>query len=135
MTTTQQNQQYYRGTGRRKAAVAQVRVSPGAGVIVINGKPLEQAVPLPQLRHAIVEPLRVTNTEKRFNAMVKVEGGGYSAQAIAVRHGLARALVAMDERYRQPLRGAGLLTRDARIKERRKYGLRKARKAPQYTKR
>lgn len=128
-------QQYYQGTGRRKAAVAQVRIFSGSGAIVVNGKPLEQAIPMQHLRHLVQVPLRVTNTLNRFNAMVRVAGGGFSAQAQAVQHGLARALLAANEAYRPALRQAGLLTRDPRVKERRKYGLRKARKAPQYTKR
>ncbi len=135
MTTAQQAQEYYRGTGRRKSSVAQVRIFPGAGAIIVNGKPLEEAVPVPYLRHLVLEPFRAANVANRFNATVKVAGGGVSAQAEAVQHGIARALVAADERHRQPLRRAGLLTRDPRIKERRKYGLKKARKAPQYTKR
>lgn len=135
MTTAQQSQQYYQGTGRRKSAVAQVRIFRGAGAVVINGKPLEQAMPLLALQQLVLEPFKATNTVNRYNATVKVAGGGVSGQAEAVRHGIARAILAMDENYRLPLRKAGLLTRDPRIKERRKYGLRKARKAPQYTKR
>ena len=104
MTTGQQNQHYYRGTGRRKCAVAQVRIFPGSGTMVVNGQPLETAIPMPHLRNHALEALRVTGNQTRFNAMVKVFGGGVSAQAGAIRHGLARALLEADESYRQPLR-------------------------------
>ena len=133
MTTGQQ--QYYKGTGRRKTAVAQVRIFAGAGAIVVNGEPIEEAMPMPYLRNIALEPLRVTGNISRFNAMVKIDGGGVSAQAGALSHGLARALLEVDPTYRGHLRKFGLLTRDSREKERRKYGLRKARKAKQYTKR
>ncbi len=132
---TTDKQQYYHGTGRRKCSIAQVRISPGAGVIVINGKPLEEAVPMPPLRAAIMEPFRVSGTQGRFNAMVKVAGGGVSSQAGAIRHGITRALIALDETMKPTLRKAGLVTRDPRVKERNKYGLKRARKAKQYTKR
>ncbi|MBI3743952.1 MAG: 30S ribosomal protein S9 [Chloroflexi bacterium] len=133
MTTGQQ--QYYKGTGRRKRAVAQVRIFSGAGAIVVNGEPIEDAMPMPHLRNIALEPLRVTGNTNRFSAMVKINGGGVSAQAGALSHGLARALLEADPAYRVQLRKFGLLTRDPREKERRKYGLRKARKAKQYTKR
>ncbi len=129
------NLQYYHGTGRRKCAIAQVRIAPGGGGIVINGKPLEEAVPFPPYRNQIQDPFRVSNTVGRFNAVIKVSGGGLSAQAGAIRHGIARALVALDEGLKTPLRKAGMITRDPRVKERKKYGLKRARKAPQYTKR
>ena len=129
------SQQYYHGTGRRKEAVAQVRIAPGGGAVVINGKLLEEAIPLQRLRVQVTEPFRVSSTQGRFNAVVKVRGGGVSAQAGAIRHGVARALVAMDETLKRPLRDAGFITRDPRVKERKKYGLKRARKAPQYTKR
>ncbi len=135
MTTGQQDQQYYHGTGRRKGSVAQVRIFRGTGTVVVNGKPLEEAVPIQQLRNAVLEPFHVTGAQSRFSVMVRVAGGGVASQAGAVRHGLARALLAADESYRPALRKSGLLTRDARVKERRKYGLKKARKAKQYTKR
>ncbi|HWP64277.1 MAG TPA: 30S ribosomal protein S9 [Candidatus Binatia bacterium] len=127
---------FFYGTGRRKTAVARVRLLPGEGEIVVNGRSLEEhfgnAVPL----NDIFLPFRVTGTEGRFNAMVKVEGGGVSGQAGAIRHGIARALLQIDEAtFRPLLRSAGLLTRDPRMKERKKYGLKRARKAPQYTKR
>ena len=127
---------FFHGTGRRKTAVARVRLMPGEGEIVVNGRTLEQhfgnAIPLNDLHL----PFRVTGTEGRFNVMIKVEGGGVHGQAGAIRHGLARALLMVDpEGNRVPLRQAGLLTRDPRMKERKKYGLKRARKAPQYTKR
>lgn len=127
---------FFYGTGRRKTAVARVRLLPGEGEIVVNGRSLDEhfgdAVPLSD----IFLPFRVTGTEGRFNAMVKVEGGGVSGQAGAIRHGIARALLQIDEAtFRPLLRSAGLLTRDPRMKERKKYGLKRARKAPQYTKR
>jgi small subunit ribosomal protein S9 len=127
--------QFYQGTGRRKTSVARVRLVAGDGEVVVNGRSLEEhfgnAVSLPEL----LMPFRVTNTEGRFNAMVKVEGGGSQGQAGAIRHGIARALLEADPESRLPLRQAGLLTRDPRMKERKKYGLKRARKAPQYTKR
>ena len=135
MTTGHQAQRYTPGTGRRKTAIAQARIMPGGGAVVINGKPLEQAVPMASLQEIILQPFRVTNTLNKFNAIIKVAGGGVHSQAGAVRHSLARALVALDEGLRPPLRKAGLMTRDPREKERKKYGLKRARKAPQYTKR
>ncbi|HLE78951.1 MAG TPA: 30S ribosomal protein S9 [Candidatus Limnocylindrales bacterium] len=123
------------GTGRRKTAVARVRLLPGEGEIVVNGRSLVE-----HFGNAIDEadvrlPFRVTGTEGKFNAIIKVEGGGVTGQAGAIRHGLARALLQLDPERRLPLRQAGLLTRDPRMKERKKYGLKRARKAPQYTKR
>jgi small subunit ribosomal protein S9 len=126
---------FYSGTGRRKTAIARVRLLPGEGEIVVNGRSLDEhfgnAVNEADLRM----PFRVTGTEGRFNAMIKVEGGGVTGQAGAIRHGIARALLELDETNRVALRQAGLLTRDPRMKERKKYGLKRARKAPQYTKR
>ena len=129
-------QAFYSGTGRRKTAIARVRLLPGEGEIVVNGRSLEEhcgnAVNETELRL----PFRVTGTEGRYNAMIKVEGGGVTGQAGAIRHGIARALLEIDpEANRLPLRQAGFLTRDPRMKERKKYGLKRARKAPQYTKR
>ena len=127
--------QFYQGTGRRKTSVARVRLVAGDGEVVVNGRSLEEhfgnAVSLPEL----LMPFRVTNTEGRFNAMVKVEGGGSQGQAGAIRHGIARALLDADPDARLALRQAGFLTRDPRMKERKKYGLKRARKAPLYTKR
>ena len=132
MTTTPA---YNSGTGRRKTAIARVRLLPGEGEIVINGRSLVEhfgaAIDEADLRL----PFRVTSTDGRYNAMIKVEGGGVSGQAGAVRHGIARALLELDPEHRLQLRQAGLLTRDPRMKERKKYGLKRARKAPQYTKR
>lgn len=132
---TTRKPEYFHGTGRRKTAVAQVRIAPGGGGIIINGKPLEEAIPTAPLRAEVVAPFKTSGTLGRYNAVVKVHGGGVAAQAGAIRHGVARALVALDETFKPILRRAGLITRDSRIKERKKYGLKRARKAPQYTKR
>jgi small subunit ribosomal protein S9 len=130
------NPTFYYGTGRRKTSIARVRLLAGEGEIVVNGRSLEEhfgnAIDLTE----ITMPFRVTNTEGRYNAMIKVEGGGHHGQAGAIRHGIARALLQSDpDGSRLPLRQAGLLSRDPRMKERKKYGLKRARKAPQYTKR
>jgi len=127
---------FFQGTGRRKTSVARVRLTSGEGEVVVNGRSLEahfgNAVNLGEIMH----PFRVTGTEGRYNVMVKVEGGGSQGQAGAIRHGIARALLESDpEGARAPRRQAGRLTRDPRMKERKKYGLKRARKAPQYTKR
>lgn len=129
------NKAYYYGTGRRKTSVARVQLYPGAGQVVVNGKPLAEVFPIDGLQQVILQPLQVTNTLGKYSAMVKVIGGGVSGQAGAIRHGIARALVEADESLRPILRRAGMLTRDPRVKERKKYGLKRARKAPQYTKR
>jgi small subunit ribosomal protein S9 len=129
------DQQYYYGTGRRKTSVARVRLYPGAGAVVINGKPLDELFVRPVHREAILRPLVVAESQDKFNAQVKVDGGGISGWAGAIAHGIARALVAADENLKPVLRRNGLLTRDPREKERKKYGLKRARKAPQYTKR
>jgi small subunit ribosomal protein S9 len=130
------NMGYHEGTGRRKTAVARVRLMPGEGEIVVNGRTLEAHFGNAASEADIRMPFRVTGTEGRFNTMVKVEGGGVTGQAGAIRHGIARALLMVDpEGNRVPLRQAGFLTRDPRMKERKKYGLKRARKAPQYTKR
>jgi small subunit ribosomal protein S9 len=127
---------FYQGTGRRKTSVARVRLIAGEGEVVVNGRSLEDHFGNAVNLGEILMPFRVTGTEGRFNAMVKVEGGGTQGQAGAIRHGIARALLESDpEGARLPLRQAGLLTRDPRMKERKKYGLKRARKAPQYTKR
>ena len=128
-------QAYFHGTGRRKTAVAQVRLMEGNGAIVVNGKPFEEIFTISRWQSAILQPLKVTDNSSRFNAVIKVDGGGVSAQAGAIRHGISRALVNMDEALKPLLRSHGLLTRDARAKERKKYGLRRARKARQYRKR
>jgi small subunit ribosomal protein S9 len=128
-------QQYYYGTGRRKTSVARVRLYPGTGAVVINGKALDDLFVRPVHREAILRPLVVAESQDKFNAQVKVDGGGVSGWAGAIAHGIARALVAADENLKPTLRRHGLLTRDPRVKERKKYGLKRARKAPQYTKR
>jgi small subunit ribosomal protein S9 len=124
-----------RATGRRKESVCRARLVPGSGGWEINGRPFEDYFPSPTHRMIITEPLRITNTEGRYDIVAKVEGGGTSGQAGALRHAIARALADLDPDLRGMLKKAGFLTRDAREKERRKYGLKKARKAPQYSKR
>jgi small subunit ribosomal protein S9 len=126
---------YSQGTGRRKTAVAQVRLAPGSGEIIINGMPYEERFDCLEHRQAIVKPLIVTQTMGKFDISVKVNGGGISGQAEAISMGISRALLKEDEKYKAALRGDGLLTRDSRAKERKKPGLKRARKAPQYTKR
>ena len=130
-----EGEQYYYGTGRRKCAVARVRLYPGSGSIVINGKPLQEVFTWELLRLKVRRPLVSTETDERFNVHAKIAGGGISAWADALAHGISRALIVFDEGLKPTLRKAGLLTRDARVKERMKPGLKRARKAPQYTKR
>jgi len=124
-----------RATGRRKESVARVRIVPGSGRFALNGRSLEDYFPRPALQMVVTEPLRLTNTVDRYDVIASIVGGGISGQAGAVRHGIARALVDADPTLRSELKKKGLLTRDSRVKERRKYGLKKARKAPQYSKR
>ena len=126
---------YYEGVGRRKRASARVRLYPGDGNVVVNDKPVEEYFSRERDVLHLLEPLKATDTVGTFNVSVKVQGGGVSGQAGAVRHGLARALLAADPNLRPVLRRGGFLTRDARKKERKKPGLKRARKAPQYTKR
>jgi small subunit ribosomal protein S9 len=127
---------YYYGTGRRKTAVARVRIYPnGDGRIVVNGREGDQYFGRETLMQQVRSPLRLLELGGRFDVSVRVVGGGVSGQAGAVRHGIARALVRADEEFKPNLRRAGFLTRDPRVKERKKYGLKRARKAPQYTKR
>jgi small subunit ribosomal protein S9 len=126
---------YLYGTGRRKTSVARVRLLPGDGAMTVNGKPAEEYFGGEARVAPIRLPFRVTDTEGRYAASVLVAGGGTSGQAGAIRHGIARALLAGHPDFRASLREAGLLTRDPRAKERKKYGLKRARKAPQYTKR
>jgi len=130
-----EKQVYFYGTGRRKTAVAQVRLLPGGGAIIINGTPYEELFPRLEHRRTIVQPLLVTESTGKYNVVAKVNGGGVSGQSGAISHGIARALVRTDERLKPVLRQYGLLTRDSRVKERKKPGLKRARKAPQYTKR
>ncbi|MEA2485925.1 MAG: small subunit ribosomal protein [Actinomycetota bacterium] len=124
-----------RATGRRKEAVCRARVLQGTGRWEINGRPLEDYFPGATHRMVITEPLRITNTEGRYDIIAKIEGGGVTGQAGALRHAISKSLIALDPDLRPVLKKAGFLTRDAREKERRKYGLKKARKAPQYSKR
>jgi small subunit ribosomal protein S9 len=130
-----EKQTYFHGTGRRKTAVAQVKLLTGSGAIIINGIPYEELYSLSEHRRAIMQPLLVTDSTGKYNAVVKVAGGGVSGQSGAISHGIARALIKADESLKPILRQNGLLTRDSRAKERKKAGLKRARKAPQYTKR
>ena len=126
---------YFYGTGRRKKSVARVRLYPGTGVMTVNGKSLDEYFGLETLKLIIAQPFGVTETEGKFDVVVRVVGGGLSGQAGAIRHGIARALVAADAANRPALKKAGYLTRDPRMKERKKYGLKGARRAPQFSKR
>jgi small subunit ribosomal protein S9 len=128
-------QQYFAGTGRRKTAVARVRIYPGAQEIVVNGRTLENALPRINLQELAMRPLTALGQQGKFGVQAKVEGGGITGWAGAISHGIARALVKFDESLKPQLRRHGLLTRDSRMKERKKYGLKRARKAAQYTKR
>ncbi|MDQ0415530.1 30S ribosomal protein S9 [Mesobacillus stamsii] len=125
----------YIGTGRRKSSVARVRLVPGTGKITINDREIEDYIPFAALREVVKQPLVATETLGSYNIHVNVNGGGYTGQAGAIRHGIARALLQVDPEYRPTLKREGLLTRDARMKERKKYGLKGARKAPQFSKR
>ncbi len=125
----------FAGTGRRKRSIARVRLSLGQGTITVNKKSLDEYFPRPALQQIVRQPLEVTQSLSRFNVEVKAEGGGVAGQAGAVRHGIARALVEMDEALREPLRRNGLLTRDPREKESKKYGRKRARKRFQFSKR
>lgn len=125
----------YWGTGRRKEAVARVRLIPGSGRVLVNRRPIEDYFPLKTLQGLVLHPLRLTATIDKYDVVANVRGGGVSGQAGAVRHGIARALLRVDGSLRRSLKKAGLLTRDPRVKERRKYGLKKARRAPQFSKR
>jgi len=127
---------YYYGTGRRKDAVARVRLVPGTGKITINDKDIDDYFGLDTLKLIVRQPLAATDTASKFDVIAKAEGGGISGQAGAIRHGIAKALVVADEEaYKATLKAAGFLTRDARMKERKKPGLKKARKASQFSKR
>ena len=125
----------YRGTGRRKKAIARVRLIPGTGKIVINKRDLEDYIKYETLRVLVKEPMLITDTLGQYDVMVNVNGGGYTGQAGAIRHGISRALLQVDEELRPILKKAGFLTRDSRMKERKKYGLKKARRASQFSKR
>lgn len=137
MATKKTKKVQYLGTGRRKTAIARVRLIPGGeGAIVINKRTLDEYFPLDTMKLIVNQPLVATNTTDKFDIFVNVRGGGFTGQAGAIRHGIARALcVADSEAYRAILKKEGYLTRDPRAKERKKYGLHKARKAPQFSKR
>jgi len=126
--------QYY-GTGRRKKSIARVRLVPGDGKIIINDRTIDDYFGLETLKVIVRQPLVLTETESKFDVLCKVVGGGFTGQAGAIRHGIARALTVADETLRPALKKAGFLTRDPRMKERKKYGLKKARRAPQFSKR
>ena len=127
--------QQYQGTGRRKTSVARVRLVPGTGKIVINGRDIDNYFGLETLKTIVRQPLNLTETLAAYDVLVNVYGGGFTGQAGAIRHGISRALLQADAEYRPALKKAGFLTRDPRMKERKKYGLKKARKAPQFSKR
>ena len=129
------SQAQYAGTGRRKNAVARVRLVPGTGKITINKRDIDEYFGLETLKVIVRQPLALTETEGKFDVIVNVHGGGYTGQAGAIRHGLSRALLEADKDYRPALKAAGFLTRDPRMKERKKYGLKAARRAPQFSKR
>jgi len=122
-------------TGRRKTSIAKVWVAPGSGRIIINRKPMDEYFGLETLKVDVKRPLEVTNTSGKFDVIASVKGGGFTGQAGAVRHGIARALLKIDDEFRPMLKKEGFLTRDPRMKERKKYGLKKARRAPQFSKR
>ena len=126
---------YFYGTGRRKKSVARVRLYPGSGEITINGRSIDDYFGLETLKLIVNQPFGVTGTTGKFDIVANVAGGGISGQAGAIRHGVARALLAADANYRPALKAAGFLTRDPRMKERKKYGLKAARRAPQFSKR
>ncbi|MQN02291.1 MAG: 30S ribosomal protein S9 [Lachnospiraceae bacterium] len=125
----------YYGTGRRKSSVARVYLVPGTGKITINKEDIDKYFGLETLKVIVRQPLELTGTLDKFDVLVNVKGGGYTGQAGAIRHGISRALLTVDEEYRPALKKAGFLSRDPRMKERKKYGLKKARRAPQFSKR
>ena len=135
MATKKKSAVTYIGTGRRKQSVARVFMTPGTGTITVNGRTLEEYLPQATLRMVVNSPLVLTETKDQFDIKINVAGGGYTGQAGAMRHGIARALLEASEDYRPVLKKAGFLTRDSREKERKKYGLKGARRAPQYSKR
>ena len=126
---------YFYGTGRRKKSVARVRILPGTGNITVNGKSLDEYFGLDTLKLIVNQPFGATATEGKFDVIATVKGGGLSGQAGAIRHGISRALVLADEANKSALKAEGFLTRDPRMKERKKYGLKGARRAPQFSKR
>lgn len=135
MAKKENTSKYIYATGKRKSAVARVRITPGTGKITINEKPLDEFYSLETLKAVVTRPFAVANTMEKYDVIATVNGGGFSAQAGAVAHGIAKALATTDGDVRTSVKRAGLLTRDSRVKERKKYGLKKARKAPQFSKR
>ncbi len=135
MTDYKSAKPYFYGTGRRKKSVARVRLFPGTGVITINGRDIDDYFGLDTLKLIVNQPFGVTETVGKFDVVCRVNGGGFSGQAGAIRHGVAKALLQADENTRAALKKAGFLTRDPRMKERKKYGLKAARRAPQFSKR
>ncbi len=125
----------YFGTGRRKKSIARVRLVPGEGKVTINNRDIQTYFGLETLRMIVNQPLVLTSTKEKFDVLVNVNGGGFTGQAGAIRHGISRALLKADESLKPELKRAGFLTRDPRMKERKKYGLKKARRAPQFSKR
>ncbi|MBQ1358230.1 MAG: 30S ribosomal protein S9 [Oscillospiraceae bacterium] len=126
---------FFAGTGRRKTSVARVRLYNGTGVITVNGREINDYFGLDTLKYIVNQPLELTNTTGKFDVVINVQGGGIAGQAGAIRHGISRALLLYDENLRPELKKAGFLTRDPRMKERKKYGLKAARRAPQFSKR
>ena len=136
MTQAAAHQEYYYGTGKRKTSIAKVRLYlDEGGPVLVNGKPMEEYFNWEPWRVIVLQPFRISDTTNRFRVIAQAQGGGVHSQAEAIRHGIARALVVFDENLKPALRRHGLMTRDARIKESKKYGLKRARRAPQYTKR
>lgn len=126
---------YIYATGKRKCAIARVRITPGTGVITINNKPIDTFYSLETLKAIVTKPITVANTPEKYDVIATVKGGGFAASAGAIAHGISKALASTDSEVRTVIKRSGLLTRDSRVKERRKYGLKKARKAPQFSKR
>ena len=135
MPRTKKEQEVFNGTGRRKSSIARVRIMSGKGNITVNGKSLDEYFGEETLKVIVRQPLTVTNTLAKYDVIAKVVGGGFTGQAGAIRHGIARALNEANSEFRPALKSNGFLTRDPRMKERKKYGLKKARKAPQFSKR
>lgn len=135
MAKKENTNKYIYATGKRKSAIARVRITPGTGKIIINEKALDEFYSLEALRAIVIKPFSVANTMEKYDVIATVKGGGFSAQAGAVAHGIAKALATTDGDVKIAVKRAGLLTRDSRVKERKKYGLKKARKAPQFSKR
>ena len=135
MPKTKSEKIVFYGTGRRKSSIARVRLVEGTGVITINGKDINEYLGMETLKVIVRQPLVATNTLSKYDVICKVTGGGFTGQAGAIRHGISRALLEANSEYRPTLKANGFLTRDSRMKERKKYGLKKARKAPQFSKR